>query len=380
MRVSVVRSRMRLLLVSVLFGTPVLATGCTEASSGTHEPGIVRQEKCISCHETERKSAVSPPHESLPTTCQDCHSEGHWVPAELAFGHPWSLDGAHARTLCASCHVGEPPVYEGTPTMCVGCHQDDYDNSPAPGHDAFPTTCEGCHSNDQWVPALSTLDHPWPLEGAHAQASCLGCHVGDPPLYEGTPTACVDCHRADYDNSAFAGHSAFPATCEGCHTNDKWVPALFDHSWPLEGAHAQASCSSCHVGNPPVYESTPTVCVGCHQDDYDNSPFPGHDAFPTTCGDCHATAAWTPATGGNHPENAFPIESGPHSKYRNECTSCHNPALGSPVGGEDADCVGCHEGDHSRAKMDEKHNGEPDYPQGAAPPNFCLDCHPDGRD
>jgi hypothetical protein len=96
--------------------------------------------------------------------------------------------------------------------------------------------------------------------------------------------------------------------------------------------------------------------------------------------DCHGTTAWTPATGGNHPENAFPIESGAHSKYRNDCVSCHDSTLGSPVGGEDTDCVGCHDGNHTRAKMDEKHNGEPDYPNGAAPPNFCLDCHPDGRD
>jgi hypothetical protein len=29
--------------------------------------------------------------------------------------------------------------------------------------------------------------------------------------------------------------------------------------------------------------------------------------------------------------------------------------------------------------MDPKHDEEPDYPQGAAPPNFCLDCHPAGR-
>jgi hypothetical protein len=298
-----------LLAAMVLLATQLAATGCTDVSDTSHEPGVVRQQKCLSCHEAERKSAVHPPHGSLPTTCQDCHSEGHWVPAELSSGHPWPLEGEHARSLCASCHVGEPPVYEGTPTLCVGCHQDDYDLSPAPGHDAFPTTCEGCHSTEQWVPALSALDHPWPLDGAHAQVSCLGCHVGTPPVYQGAST----------------------------------------------------------------------VCVGCHQSDYDNSPYPGHSDFATTCENCHTTTAWTPATGGKHPEDAFPIESGAHSKYRDDCVSCHNSDLGSPAGGEDTDCVGCHDGDHSRAKMDAKHNEEPDYPNGTAPPNFCLDCHADGR-
>jgi hypothetical protein len=365
----------RALLIGLVGGT-----ACTAAGSPSHDPGVIRQSKCISCHETERKSAVNPPHESLPTTCQDCHSNDHWVPAELSFAHPWPLEGAHARALCASCHVGDPPVYKGTPQECVGCHQADYDNSPAPGHDAFPTTCEGCHSTEQWAPALSTLEHPWPLEGAHAQATCLACHVGDPPLYEGTPSDCVGCHQADYDNSTFPGHEAFPTTCEGCHTNDKWVPARFEHAWPLEGAHAQAACASCHTGSPPVYQGTPTLCVGCHQSDYDKSPYPGHSNFPTTCENCHTTAAWTPATGGTHPESAFPIQSGAHSRYQNDCTSCHNAALGSPVGGENADCVGCHTGEHTRARMDGKHSGVRNYPNGTAPPNFCLDCHRNGRE
>ena len=363
----------------LLLATQLAAAGCTEGSGTSHKPGVVRQQECISCHETERKSAANPPHESLPTTCQDCHSEGHWVPAELSFGHPWPLEGAHARSLCASCHVGEPPVYQDTPQACVGCHQDDYDRSPEPGHDAFPTTCQDCHSTEQWVPALSTLDHPWPLEGAHAQATCLGCHVGNPPVYKGTPTDCLGCHQDDYDNSAFEGHGAFPTTCLDCHTNDQWIPAQFDHSWPLDGAHAQATCSGCHTGTPAVYEGTSTDCVDCHQSDYDGSAYLGHSDFPTTCMDCHSTDAWTPATGGNHPENAFPIESEAHSKYRDDCVSCHNPDLGSSIGGENADCVGCHDGDHTRAAMDSKHREESDYPLGPAPPNFCLDCHPDGR-
>ena len=59
-------------------------------------------------------------------------SERQWVPAQLAFGHPWPLGGAHARALCAACHSGEPPVYQGTPTECVGCHQDRLRQQPLP--------------------------------------------------------------------------------------------------------------------------------------------------------------------------------------------------------------------------------------------------------
>jgi predicted CXXCH cytochrome family protein len=165
---------------------------------------------------------------------------------------------------------------------------------------------------------------------------------------------CIVCHASDVQQALNPPHEGFPDTCGTCHSNDAWMPAAFDHR-------------------------TPTLCVGCHQSDYDNSPFPEHDTFPTTCQDCHTTNAWTPAVGGTHPENAFPIQDGPHSKYRTDCVSCHDPELGSSIGGENADCVGCHDDKHTREKMDPKHDEEPDYPQGAAPPNFCLDCHPDGR-
>jgi len=190
---------------------------------------------------------------------------------------------------------------------------------------------------------------------------------------------CVVCHADDVQHARNPVHDGFTDGCGTCHGNEAWSPAAFPHTWPLNGAHETLACAACHVGDPPVYQGTSTLCVGCHQDDYDGSPFPGHSEFQTTCQDCHTTTGWKPATGGNHPEDAFPIENGDHSPYRDDCVSCHNPELGSPVDGENADCVGCHDGEHTRASMDPKHRDEPDYPQGAAPPNFCLDCHADGR-
>lgn len=212
--------------------------------------------------------------------------------------------------------------------------------------------------------------------------SCVftGCESGqDHSRVAVRQSDCLVCHQAELQAAVSPPHDGFPASCGTCHSSDAWSPAAFQHQWPLTGAHETLDCGSCHLGDPPVYAGTPTLCVGCHQDDYDSSPFPGHSDFPTTCESCHTTTAWTPATGGNHPENDFPIENGAHSPYREDCVSCHNPDLGSAVDGENADCVGCHDGDHTRAEMDPKHDEEPDYPQGAAPPNFCLDCHPDGR-
>jgi len=190
---------------------------------------------------------------------------------------------------------------------------------------------------------------------------------------------CIVCHSDDVQHALNPPHEGFPNTCGDCHSSDAWSPAHFMHSWPLNGAHATVACASCHVGDPPVYVGTPTLCVGCHRADYDSSTFPGHSDFPTTCENCHTTDAWTPAVGGAHPENAFPIQSGPHSPYRNDCVSCHNPELGSPVAGANTDCVGCHDGVHTRARMDSAHREVGGYPSGAPPPNFCLQCHSDGR-
>ena len=140
-------------------------------------------------------------------------------------------------------------------------------------------------------------------------AACTG-GTQDHARVEVRSADCIICHASDVQHALNPPHESFPDTCGSCHGNDAWMPAAFMHTWPLNGAHAaiELECASCHVGDPPVYQGTPTVCVGCHQGDYDNSPFPGHDGFQTTCQDCHTTDAWTPAVGGTHPENAFPIE------------------------------------------------------------------------
>lgn len=366
-------SRADLLLVVVLCASAAFGAACEGFPDFQESKHVaVNSDDCVSCHRPDYESARQPLHSGvLPETCEDCHSNTSWSPAR--FHHEWELLGAHAEAPCGSCHTGDPPVYDGTPTECVGCHRAEYDDNPVPGHATFPMTCADCHGTSAWTPATGVTDHPFPLEGAHAVTPCSACHLGNPPKYAGTPTECVGCHRQDYDSNPFPGHDQYPTTCEQCHNTQAWTPASgFDHPWPLDGAHGNATCASCH-GNPPVYAGTSTACVSCHRQDYDSSPYPGHDAFATTCQDCHTTAAWKPATGA-HPENRFPT-TGPHDM---PCADCHNAALG-PNRRSNADCVGCHTGEHTRARMDAKHREEGRYPTGSAPPNFCLDCHSDGR-
>ena len=332
-------------------------------------------EDCGVCHQSEFQSATQPLHAGvISDDCAQCHSNLRWSPARGS-NHSFALTGAHELTPCNQCHLGSPPIYEGTPTECVDCHGAERDRVTEPSHADFSNDCLSCHQLDAWQPAA--LDHEWPLEGAHARAGCGDCHQGDPPRYEGTPEACVDCHQSDRAPVVDPPHDGFSDDCSSCHGTASWDGADFDHErvFPLRGAHQLADCADCHQGAPAVFAGTARQCVGCHQADYDASTFAGHDAFPSTCADCHSETAWTPASGG-HPENLFSTR-GDHSYA---CNECHNPSLG-PNGAGNADCVGCHEGEHTLARMDNEHDEVRDYPRGQnVAPNFCLQCHPGGRE
>ncbi len=422
------------------------STPCGDCHVGEPTVYETTPTECVDCHADAAREVVAPSHEEFSTTCLDCHTTEAWTPATLE--HEWPLEGAHADAECGSCHVGDPPVYEGTPETCVGCHEGELAEVVEPSHEEFSTDCQDCHTVEAFRPALFP-DHEWPLEGAHEETVCADCH-GDPPEYEGTVDTCVGCHSADRDAAEEPPHQGLSDDCSSCHGVVAWDDALFEHSetFALEGGHGEASCADCHTGSPPQYEGlaadcvschqedldgvvepphdgfsrdcsschgvttwdeadfvhtdsfplegghgfpecqdchtgSPTVfeglsrdCVGCHQQDYDGALFPGHDAFPTTCQDCHTIEAWTPASGG-HPENRFPTR-GDHNYA---CNECHNPSLG-PMGQGNADCVGCHDGEHTLARMDREHQGEVrNYPTGPnRSQNFCVDCHPDGRE
>ncbi len=329
---------------------------------------------CLDCHRDERDKVVEPSHADFSDACGTCHGNSAWQPA--VFEHEWPLEGAHVTTTCASCHTGTPPVYDGTPEQCIGCHQDDRNTVTQPSHDGFAEDCSSCHTATAWQPA-NFPEHEWPLEGAHASTTCASCHTGTPPVYDGTPTACISCHQQDRAAVTEPPHDGFSDDCQSCHGTASWDSASFEHTtFALTGAHQTAECASCHTGSPAVFAGTARECVGCHQQDFDTSPFPGHSAFATTCQDCHTTGAWRPASGGNHPQARFSI-TGDHNYA---CGECHNAALG-PNGAGNADCVGCHEGEHTLARMDGEHNGIGNYPRGAnRAPKFCLQCHADGSE
>lgn len=129
-------------------------------------------------------------------------------------------------------------------------------------------------------------------------------------------------------------------------------------------------CTQTHAPAGAVEVSNDS-CVTCHIGDYEAADDPVHVGnMPTTCDDCHSTEAWRPA--GMHPEAAFPIRSGPHAGI--ECADCHDDDLGLPQNGANTDCKRCHP---NSADLRDEHDDFP-WSYDPEPPNFCLDCHPQG--
>ena len=362
--------------------------GCTKGGD-VHDSAEAQGQPCVGCHRAAFESASNPKHVGvMPETCNTCHTTKAWTPATVSpSDHSWfPLRNKHAAPQCADCHT--KGYQQGdTPNACVGCHQKDYDGTQNPAHrtSGFSTDCNGCHTDQGWRPAVANgiSAHPWwPLNGKHGSAQCSGCHVGNPPVYKGTPTDCASCHKKDYDGATNPPHAGMPTTCNNCHTEAGWQASTFKHPWALDGTHATTPCASCHTGTPPRWAGTPTTCWDCHQADFQKASanVSGHSGYAHTCGDCHNTSKFTDATGGSHPEAAFPITTGIHS-LGITCSDCHIASLGSPVNGANTDCIHCHLGAHPRSTMDTdpKHVGLAGYPGANAPPNFCLTCHPAGK-
>ena len=245
---------------------------------------------------------------------------------------------------------------------CASCHMPEYLRARHPVHvDQRPTTCGVCHTETSWRP--SVINHPWPLTGAHAHVTCFDCHIGKPPVFEGTSDACVECHRTDFDRSTFPGHSRFPTTCADCHSTNAWTPArepTTSESPPIiVPAHEPSRVTPSAVHHRAPAPST----THAHANP---SPAPQPEITPPA----PETPPTPPEPTPTHPESQFPIQSGHHAGI--SCMRCHDQ--GGTMGRGNTDCVQC----HPRADFDGIHQFVGGYPRGAARPNFCVGCHSRG--
>ncbi|UCE04589.1 MAG: cytochrome c3 family protein [bacterium] len=330
---------------------------------------------CYGCHENTYKNTTNPNHLvfGFRTDCTICHDETSWEGAN--FNHlnesGFDLVGAHQQLQCIACHVGNQ--VSNLPRDCFGCHQSDYNKVSNPNHaqNNYDHDCTKCHSTTGWIPADLVHDQAkFPLTGAHANVPCADCHVNG---YAGTPTDCFSCHSGDYNSVSNPNHvqNNFNHDCVTCHTTSAWLPATFDHSqskFPLTGAHSSVACADCHANG---YSGTPTNCMSCHEQDYNNTTNPNHNAaqFPTECESCHNTSNWTQTTW-DHDNQYFPIDSGRHRGAWNACSDCHV----NPNDYKNFECINCHA--HRKDSTDQDHRGVNRYVYESA---ACYNCHPRGN-
>jgi hypothetical protein len=306
--------------------------------------------ECFACHAANYNETTNPNHAAgnYNHTCTECHTTSGWTPA--SFDHNlarFQLSGAHAIVACTQCHANGQ--FTGTPQDCYTCHQANFESTTNPNHVAnqFAHTCTQCHNTSTWQP--STFDHgtaAFQLTGAHTSVSCGQCHING-QYSGGLPTACYDCHLANFNGTTNPNHVAgnFNHACTQCHTTDGWRPANYNHNlsqFPLTGAHTLVSCTQCHVNGQ--YSGTSSDCYSCHQTNFTGTTNPNHVVrqYSHTCTQCHTTAGWQPATF-DHNLAAFPL-TGAHTSA--SCNQCHG---NGQYTGTPSDCYACHQANYSTA-------------------------------
>ena len=235
------------------------------------------QINCYSCH------AESDNHKGhFGEACETCHVTEDWK--QIAFDHDTDtnhpLNGAHETIKCEECHV-EPIFVVKLQSDCLACHEDDDAHESTQG-----PVCNDCHNEISWTDNVF-FDHDltrFPLLGSHAEVECESCH--DSHVFQDAPTACVDCHREEDPHEG-----RFTDACATCHNPVDWLQWQFDHdvqtAFPLEGAHIDVACETCHRQPLIVQARLGSDCGGCHRsDDIHNGEF-GPD-----CGRCHSAASF----------------------------------------------------------------------------------------
>jgi hypothetical protein len=316
------------------------------------------------------QEATPSPHGALVAECSTCHTADGWRPLKspVGFDHEgtgFALVAAHSQATCRDCH--ESLVFSHVGTACADCHRDAHRGELGSG-------CDTCHVPESWSARHRLFDvHSrtrFPLLAAHTRLDCESCHRGQQPReYVNTPTECVSCHLADYAATRDPDHQRlrFPRECETCHSpaSAAWQGGTFGGAFahpatfPLRGAHASLSCSTCHASG---FTGTPRDCVACHRDDYDGAQDPNHRAgnFSTSCQGCHTDSAWRPATF-DHALSRFPL-TGAHTRL--DCAQCH---VGGRFQGTPSDCVSCHQDDYDRTS-------NPNH-RASSFPTGCPACH-----
>ena len=172
--------------------------------------------------------------------------------------------------------------------------------------------------------------------------------------------------RAWSQEATRSPHGDLAEPCATCHGPAGWKPAqisrAFDHArlgFPLVGAHATATCRSCHASLD--FQGTSRNCAGCHTDVH-------RGELGADCARCHTARTFLDRTAmaRAHQTTRFPLD-GAHLTA--DCESCHTPEAQGRLTfvNRSTECVQCHANAYQAAR-------NPDHVGGGFPTD-CNQCH-----
>lgn len=407
---------------------------------------------CADCHESPHSAPFAQGTAALAARpiasgCIVCHAAEHTSFGESAstlstLQHSFTgfpLDAPHDDQRCEQCHDANGGTFaERHPrraaSSCSACHADPHGGQFATG--AFAgQECTACHADLAFTPHTFTLEKhqttAFVLDGAHESAECNACHTlpseDAPRTFHGTESRCEQCHM-DSHEGFFAAREELATPdprgdCARCHSTlafDAVPPSRFDHAhwtgFPIEGAHAQSDCASCHpsmrtpdasgrtFGKVAAHFGTFQGCHTCHGDPHDGAfdvaGLPPQIAGRESCERCHDASSFRSFPHGfeHGVWTGFTLRDG-HA--RAACADCHMPlrpplangrtwdkALGSscsdchadPHAGQfdvdgGADCARCHDSGLAQF-LDFDHDRDSDFRLGEQHANVACDrCH-----
>ena len=167
------------------------------------------------------------------------------------------------------------PGHKQLETDCFACH------APLAGADS--ARCVVCHKKAD-IGLLSTTGLPinkplttTPFHQKLLNQDCVACHSDHAGVKRFRPQGhfkhellevktraeCLSCHKSPKDSL----HQQITGNCSQCHSQEKWLPASFDHNkyFELDRDH-NARCVTCHLVN----DYSRYTCYGCHEHTLDN--------------------------------------------------------------------------------------------------------------
>ncbi|MDD2735845.1 MAG: hypothetical protein PHF56_18070 [Desulfuromonadaceae bacterium] len=375
----------------------VCSTCHVGSDTGTH-PGIVPENKCISCHTNNlgTSPSISVGHmgivDTFKTTCYECHKH--------------DLVAVSPILTCTDCH-GNPPStqlihttgfakYSHVSNICADCH-----NAP-PTTDPTPT-----HRNG----AVEVLTNANACSSCHSYPPATNAHTG---AVAGSTPNCATCHVYNYFTDATHNNGTTNFTNQACTACHGHPPTVFTLAVSGKtGPHpVSEDCAMCHGYVPADVSATGlhrngilNVLTAGAPPHFNNSTSAGYSASyvtskVTSCAFCHngnlnnQTIRQEWATSGHANTEAAPAKATDFKVY-SPCVRCHTTTgfiayssanmitqwgLATDKTKEVITCVACHSdvanGTVRTVTPNKPYESDQTFTNAnVGSSNVCMDCH-----